>query len=128
MAKALYNGNLLQGKVIECFFTKDPIQEDLCIHHIYRGSFRDKATKYGCWIWLRPDWHNQTNYSVHNDRKLELKLQAMCQIAFEDKYDHELFMKEFHTDFIERYRRMYGSLFCVYNEWKIRRRWIANVD
>ena len=47
MAKALYNGNLLQGKVIECFFTKDPIQEDLCIDHIFRGALRDKATNYG---------------------------------------------------------------------------------
>lgn len=118
--------NLLQGDVKECFFTKDPI--NLCLHHIYRGAFRDKATKYGCWIWLRPDWHNQTNYAVHNNHKLELKLQAMCQMAFEDKYDHDLFMKEFKTDYIAKYKRKYGDVFCVYNEWKIRKRVLANVD
>lgn len=126
MAKALYNENLLQGNVIECFFTKDPT--DLCIHHIFRGAFRDKATKYGCWIWLRPDWHNQTNYAIHNDKKLEMKLQAMCQMAFEDKYNHELFMKEFRRDYIEAYKNKYGNLFCVYNEWKIRKRVLAYVD
>lgn len=124
----MYSENLLQGSIAECFFTKDPNKENLCIHHIFRGAFRDKSTKYGCWIWLRPEWHNQTNYSVHNDKKLEMKLQAMCQMAFEDKYGHELFMKEFKRDYIEAYKNRYGNLFCVYNEWKIRKRVLAHVD
>ena len=115
----------MQGNSRECFFTKDPTE--LCVHHIFRGSFRDKSTEYGCWIWLRPDWHNQTNYSIHNDKKLELKVQAMCQMAFEDKYNHELFMEEFKRDYIEAYKNRYGNLFCVYNEWKIRKRVLAHV-
>ncbi len=123
-----YKENLLQGQTKECFFTREPRDENLCIHHVYRGAFRDKSTEYGCWIWLRPDWHNQTNYSVHNDKKLEMKLQAMCQMAFEDKYNHELFMKEFRRDYIEAYKNKYGNLFCVYNEWKIRKRVLAYVD
>lgn len=122
----MYSENLLQGSIAECFFTKDPV--NLCIHHIFRGALRNKSTKYGCWIWLRPEWHNQTNYSVHNDKKLEMKLQAMCQMAFEDKYNHELFMKEFKRDYIEAYKNKYGNLFCVYNEWKIRKRVLAYVD
>ena len=122
----MYSENLLQGSIAECFFTKDPV--NLCIHHIFRGAFRDKSTKYGCWIWLRPEWHNLTNYSIHNDKKLEMKLQAMCQMAFEDKYGHELFMKEFKRDYIEAYKNKYGNLFCVYNEWKIRKRVLAYVD
>lgn len=124
----MYNENLLQGQIKECFFTREPREENLCIHHVYRGAFRDKSTEYGCWIWLRPDWHNQTNYSVHNDKKLEMKLQAMCQMAFEDKYNHELFMKEFKRNYIEAYKNKYGNLFCVYNEWKIRKRVLAYVD
>lgn len=124
----MYNGNLLQGQIKECFFTREPREENLCIHHVYRGAFRDKSTEYGCWIWLRPDWHNQTNYSIHNDRNLELRIQAMCQMAFEDKYNHELFMKEFRRDYIEAYKNKYGNLFCVYNEWKIRKRVLAYVD
>lgn len=123
-----YKENLLQGQIKECFFTREPREENLCIHHVYRGAFRDKSTEYGCWIWLRPEWHNQTNYSVHNDKKLEMKLQAMCQMAFEDKYNHELFMKEFRRDYIEAYKNKYGNLFCVYNEWKIRKRVLAYVD
>ncbi len=123
-----YKENLLQGQIKECFFTREPREENLCIHHVYRGAFRDKSTEYGCWIWLRPDWHNQTNYSVHNDKKLEMKLQAMCQMAFEDKYNHELFMKEFRRDYIEAYKNKYGNLFCVYNEWKIRKRVLTYVD
>ena len=123
-----YNENLLQGQIKECFFTREPREENLCIHHVYRGAFRDKSTEYGCWIWLRPDWHNQTNYSIHNDRNLELRIQAMCQMAFEDRYSHEDFMEVFKTDYIEKFRNRYGNISSIYSEYRQRKLVMENAN
>lgn len=121
MGKALYKENLLQGKRVQCFFSRDDRQEELCIHHIYRNSYRDKSTEYGCWIWLRPDWHNLSNYAIHSDYNLELRLQAMCQLAFEDKYSHEEFIDLFNVDYVERFKNRFGSIHSIVAEWKQRK-------
>lgn len=118
MGKALYKENLLQGKRVQCFFSRDDRQDNLCIHHIYRNAFRDKATEYGCWIWVRPDWHNLSNYSIHSDYNLELRLEALCQLAFEDKYSHEMFMDIFKHDYVERFKNRFGSIHAIESEWK----------
>ena len=69
-------------------------------HHIYMGANRKNADKWGCWIWLRADWHNMSNYGVHFNRELDLKLKRECQKKFEELYDHETFMKVFHKNYL----------------------------
>lgn len=92
--------SLLQDKK-ECFITHDTL--NLHKHHIYGGAFRNKSEKYGCWVWLRADWHNMSEYGVHNSIVLMTILRAKCQEAFEKKYGHQLFMKEFKRDWIAVY-------------------------
>lgn len=69
-------------------------------HHIYMGANRKNADKWGCWVWLRADWHNMSNYGVHFNRELDLKLKRECQKKFEELYDHETFMKVFHKNYL----------------------------
>ena len=83
----------------ECFITHSTY--GLQKHHIYGGPFRTKSDKYGCWIWLRHDWHTGTSYAVHSNRKLMLLLRKECQKEFEKKYSHEFFMKLFKKDYLE---------------------------
>ena len=83
----------------ECYITHD--LNNLHKHHIYGGPFRKKSEKYGCWCWLRADWHNMSDYGVHNDKLLMLYLRQQCQRKFEEKYSHDLFMKEFKRDWIK---------------------------
>lgn len=82
----------------ECYITHDT--RNLHKHHIYGGANRKHSEKYGCWIWLRADWHNMASYGVHNDAQLMKQLRQECQRKFEKIYDHETFMKVFHRNYL----------------------------
>ena len=68
-------------------------------HHIYPSAFRNKSEKYGAWCYLCFN-HHVGNEGVHTSKGTEywLYLKALCQERFEEKYSHELFMKEFKKD------------------------------
>lgn len=82
----------------ECYITHDI--NNLHKHHIFGGSNRKYSEKYGCWVWLRADWHNMASYGVHNDINLMKKLRRECQAKFEEIYDHETFMKIFRKNYL----------------------------
>ena len=82
----------------ECYITGST--EDLHKHHIYPGSRRNASEKWGCWVWLRSDWHNMAGYGVHNDLALDSRLKAECQIEFERRYGHEKFMEVFGKSYL----------------------------
>lgn len=69
-------------------------------HHCLGGAYRNKAERYGLWVYLRHDWHVGTKYAVHNDPVLQRTLKAFAQKKFEEKYGHELWMKEFHKNYL----------------------------
>lgn len=69
-------------------------------HHIFAGANRKNADKWGCWIWLRADWHNASNYGVHYNRELDLKLKKECQKKFEELYGHDKFMEVFKKNWL----------------------------
>lgn len=70
---------------------------DLDKHHVYHGPRRKAADKWGCWVWLRHDVH----MNLHDrDKELDRRLQRECQEAFEEKYDHETFMKVFGKNYL----------------------------
>lgn len=77
----------------ECFITGDTTR--LCRHHIYAGGRRQTSEKWGCWVWLRYDWHNGANYGVHFNHDLDIRLKRQCQEQFERLYGHDKFMQVF---------------------------------
>lgn len=71
-------------------------------HHVFYGTAnRKKSDQYGCVVALCPKHHNMSNDSVHFNKNLDMMLKARCQKAFEDKYDHETFMKVFNRNYID---------------------------
>lgn len=62
----------------ECYVTGSNVQ--LHEHHIFMGKNRKLSEKYGLKVWLRYDWHNGSNYGVHNGNTvLDEKLKKVAQ-------------------------------------------------
>lgn len=89
--------SLLQNEK-KCYITGST--NNLHQHHVYGGCNRKNSDKYGCWIWLRADWHNLSSYGVHFNKELDLKLKRECQKKFEEKYSHEKFMEVFKRNYL----------------------------
>lgn len=84
----------------ECYLTG--ATTNLHRHHVYFGNPNRKLSeKYGCWVWLRGDWHNQREYGVHFNHKLDKRLKQECQKRFEQLYDREKFMQVFGKNYLE---------------------------
>ena len=81
-----------------CFVTGS--HDGLHKHHIFRGSRRSAADKWGCWVWLRGDWHNMASYGVHNNPVLDDELKRKAQQRFEELYGHEKFMQVFGKNYL----------------------------
>ncbi len=70
-------------------------------HHVYGGNpNRRLAEKYGCWVWLRADWHNMSNYGVHFNRKLDLAIKRETQRKFEKLHGHAKFIQVFGRNYL----------------------------
>ncbi len=82
----------------ECYVTGSRI--DLHRHHVYGGALRQKSEKWGCWVYLRADYHNMSSHGVHFDRKLDLRIKRECQAAFEVLYGHEKFIEVFGKSYL----------------------------
>lgn len=83
----------------ECYITHST--QGLHKHHIYGGYNRSKSEAYGCWIWLRNDWHVNTPYSIHNNTRLMKFIRTECQLKFEEIYGHDKFMQVFGRNYKE---------------------------
>lgn len=90
--------SIMQSKK-ECFITK--ATTNLHKHHIFKGPLRKAAEKYGCWIWLRYDWHNGASYGVHFNSQLDRQLKQLCQMEFEKIHGHEKYMAVFGKNYLE---------------------------
>ena len=75
----------------ECYITHSTY--NLHKHHIFGAANRKISEKYGLWIWLRGDWHNLSDYGVHFDKELDLRLKQMAQRVFEETHTRQEFMK-----------------------------------
>lgn len=65
-----------------------------CIHHIFGGyGRRSVSEKYGFIVPLTNDEHNMSNYGVHFNRELDLKLKRECQTKFEETHSREEFIR-----------------------------------
>ena len=76
--------------------------ENMERHHIFPGRANRKLSeKYSdcCCVWLCHEHHNTPN-GVHYRKQLADYFKAQAQLAFEEKYGHELFMQEFKKNYI----------------------------
>lgn len=89
--------SLLQDEK-RCYITGST--ENLHQHHIFAGSRRMASDKWGCWVWLRADWHNMADYGVHFNRELSDRLKCEAQAAFEKKHGHQKFMDVFGKNYL----------------------------
>lgn len=90
--------SILTDDMTRCYITGSTI--NIHIHEIFFGSFRQKSIKWGCCVPLRADWHNMSNYGVHYDHDLDIKLKKECQKRFEEIYGHEKFMEVFRKNYL----------------------------
>lgn len=76
----------------ECYLTGDTT--GLHKHHIYFGNpNRRISEENGFWVYLRHDWHNGANYSVHQNRAIDLELKRLCQEKYELTHSREDFRR-----------------------------------
>lgn len=61
-------------------------------HHIYGAGNRNISEREGFWVWLAPEWHNMSDYGVHFNKQLDLKLKQECQRKYEETHTREEFM------------------------------------
>ena len=74
--------------------------EGLERHHIYGGANRRNSAKYGLWVWLRHDLHNEPPDGVHFNIDNNRILQRIGQRTFELRYPDEDFIKIFGRNFL----------------------------
>lgn len=67
------------------------------LHHVFGGSRRKAADKWGCWVWLTHDIHRAAH-----DSKPEIlnQLRQECQERFEELHGHEKFMQVFGKNYL----------------------------
>lgn len=82
----------------ECYICRTT--QGLERHHVYAGSRRKAADKWGCWVWLCHE-HHTGRFGVQYDAAAALRLKAECQRAFERRHGHEQFMKVFGKNYLE---------------------------
>ena len=75
----------------ECYVCGTTI--NLHKHHVYGGGRRKVSDANGFWIWLCAPHHNMSDYGVHFDRELDLKIKAECQREYEKTHVRAEFMR-----------------------------------
>lgn len=92
--------NSILQDVKECYVTHST--NNLHKHHIYGGSGRRAISEeFGCWVWLRADWHNLSDYGVHFNKIFDLKLKRICQAKFEKSHTRAEFMELFGRNYLD---------------------------
>ena len=71
-------------------------------HHIFNGANRKRSEELGLWVYLRPDWHNCSSYSVHYDAQLNRVLKKWAQRKCMEYYgwDVDDFIREFGKNYL----------------------------
>ena len=72
-------------------------------HHIFGASNRDKSEKYGLWVWLTHEHHNENmrgDPGVHFSRERDLMIKQDAQKAFEKEYPDLSFIKIFGRNYL----------------------------
>jgi hypothetical protein len=70
------------------------------INVFYGTANRKKSEEFGCWVYLCAGHHNMTDYSVHFNKELDLKLKKECQKEFEKYGSREDFRRIFGKSYL----------------------------
>lgn len=82
----------------ECY--KTGCTSGLHKHHVFGGACRKWSELYGLYVWLRPEWHNMSDYGVHFNKSLDIELKQFAQREFEKVYSHDEFMRIFGRSYL----------------------------
>lgn len=86
------------GQIVKkCYLTGRT--DSLDKHHCMNGPFRKKAEAFGLWIFLQHDVHMKLHQTPQG-QKVAIWLKQQAQEAFERKYGHEKWMKEFKKNYL----------------------------
>lgn len=66
----------------------------------YGNSNRKQSEKYGCWVWLCGKHHNLSDFGIHFDKELDLKVKKLAQSKFEENHSRQEFMQIFGKNWI----------------------------
>lgn len=69
-------------------------------HCIYGTANRQKSEKYGLTVYLCARHHNGSNYGIHFNKTLDLKIKKLAQTKFEETHSREEFIKEFGRSYL----------------------------
>ncbi len=69
--------SILTADMTRCYITGDV--RNIHIHHIFGAANKTNSEKYGFLVPLRDDWHNMSDYGVHFNKELDLKLKTACE-------------------------------------------------
>lgn len=72
-------------------------------HHCFGGTANRRLSEEdGLWIWLCSQHHTMSNYSVHQDRELDVRVKQMAQYKWEEAHngDREAFRKRYGKSFL----------------------------
>lgn len=70
------------------------------INVFYGTANRKKSEEFGCWVYLCAGHHNMTDFSVHFNKELDLKLKKECQKEFEKYGSREDFRRIFGKSYL----------------------------
>ena len=77
---------------------------EVAIHHVFGGTYRRKISEvYGFIVALHPNYHTNSNESVHlsPNTGLDLELKQKCQTRFEESYGtREEFINHFGKSYL----------------------------
>lgn len=82
----------------ECYITHRT--DGLHKHHIFGGPLRKWSELYGLYVWLRPEWHNMSDYGVHFNPELDSELKQLAQEKFEQVYNRSEFVQVFGKNYL----------------------------
>jgi hypothetical protein len=89
--------SIMQNEKV-CYFTGS--SGDLHRHHVFGGANRQASEGWGCWVWLRADYHNMSERGVHFDKALDTALKRDTQERFEKLHGHEKFIEIFGKNYL----------------------------
>lgn len=97
--------SIIVDDLTKCCVTDCDCTEGIQLHEVFYGAYRHTSIKYGLVIPLCGLHHTIGEFAIHNNREMDLYYKRMGQTIFERKYSHELFMKEFKMDYLEKYEK-----------------------
>ena len=73
--------------------------QNLDVHHIMNGPFRNKSDEYGLWVYLNHDVHMWL-HNTREGKRYEKELKRLAQEKFEEIHGHEKWMQLFKKNYV----------------------------